>query len=364
MIKFDTRNYRKHNSKNKELIKKSLSECGAGRSILIDAEDVIVAGNGVYEQAKELKIPVKIIETNGSEIIAVKRTDLKQDDIKRKKLAVMDNSASDSSEFDFSLLIDDFSKTDLELMNIEVPILQDDTNEEYLTEEPDILAYNEDIYFPSKNPYDIPELREDKLYKGSIDDICYGVNDVLDADKTYLCLYASHNIVKTATNNIIGFYVDDERFNVVWNNAVEILNRFKEIRPKALMTPNFSIWADVPKPLQIMSWYKTMWCGRYWQEAGFDILPTLNWGGSKTYEFCFLGLPKNIPTVSIQARNIKTKQEKNNFINGLLEVRKKVNFKELICYGRIPQEFKKDLTDVKIKEIQSWQEKKQNDTNK
>lgn len=39
MIKFDKRNYRKHNDRNKELIKKSLEECGAGRSIVIDNDD-------------------------------------------------------------------------------------------------------------------------------------------------------------------------------------------------------------------------------------------------------------------------------------------------------------------------------------
>ena len=41
-IKFDQRNYRKHNYKNKELINKSLSECGAGRSILIDKDNNII----------------------------------------------------------------------------------------------------------------------------------------------------------------------------------------------------------------------------------------------------------------------------------------------------------------------------------
>ena len=119
-IKFDSRNYRKHGDKNKELINKSLSECGAGRSILIDANDEIIAGNGVYEQAKALNIPVKVIETDGSELVVVKRTDLDTDDERRKRLAVMDNSASDSSEFDLELLKDDFGVFELQEMGIEV----------------------------------------------------------------------------------------------------------------------------------------------------------------------------------------------------------------------------------------------------
>ena len=59
-IKFDERNYRKHSDQNKKIIKKSLQELGAGRSVVIDADDTLVAGNGVYEQAQKLKMPVEI----------------------------------------------------------------------------------------------------------------------------------------------------------------------------------------------------------------------------------------------------------------------------------------------------------------
>ena len=107
-IKFDKRNYRKHNEKNKKLIRKSLKDCGAGRSICLDSENEIIAGNGIYEQAQALNIPVRVIETDGSELIAVKRTDLKTADEKRKQLAVMDNSTSDTSSFDIDLLKTDF----------------------------------------------------------------------------------------------------------------------------------------------------------------------------------------------------------------------------------------------------------------
>ena len=107
-LKQDKRNYRKHSDKNKTLIKKSLEECGAGRSIVIDNENNIIAGNGIYEQAQKLGIKTKVIETDGSELVVVKRTDLQTDDEKRKQLAVMDNSTSDSSEFDFDLLQSDF----------------------------------------------------------------------------------------------------------------------------------------------------------------------------------------------------------------------------------------------------------------
>ena len=118
-IKFDKRNYRKHNEKNKKLIKKSLEECGTGRSIIVDSNDEIIAGNGVYEQAKAMNIPVKVIETDGTELIAVKRTDLQTGDEKRTKLAILDNSTADSSEMDYALLQKDFELVDLMSMGID-----------------------------------------------------------------------------------------------------------------------------------------------------------------------------------------------------------------------------------------------------
>lgn len=112
-ISYDTNNYRIHSAENKQLIRKSLEDCGAGRSILIDNENEIIAGNGVYEQAKKLGIPVKVVETDGKELVVVKRTDLKTDDQKRKTLAVMDNTTSDSSEFDVEKLQNDFGGIEL-----------------------------------------------------------------------------------------------------------------------------------------------------------------------------------------------------------------------------------------------------------
>ena len=112
-IKFDTKNYRTPDEKNKKLILKSLKKCGAGRSILIDKQGEIIAGNGVYEQAKTLNIPVKIIETDGSELIAIKRTDLDTESKKRKELALADNSTSDNVTWDLSNLKADFDLSEL-----------------------------------------------------------------------------------------------------------------------------------------------------------------------------------------------------------------------------------------------------------
>lgn len=137
-IKYDSRNYRIHNNKNKRIIRKSLEDCGAGRSVLVDKENILIAGNGVYEQAQELGLPVRVIETDGKELVVVKRTDLSSDDEKRKLLALADNHASDTSEFDIDLVLQDFSPDDLDLW--EFSINDADLNEFMPEPEPDELT--------------------------------------------------------------------------------------------------------------------------------------------------------------------------------------------------------------------------------
>ena len=133
-IKTDRRNYRKHSEENKRLIQKSLLECGTGRSIVIDNENEIIAGNGVFEQALELGIPVKVIETDGNELIAVKRKDLNRNDEKRNKLAILDNSTNDLSSFDYELLKEDFEKEYLDNLGIKINNLDEIVNWEQVDE--------------------------------------------------------------------------------------------------------------------------------------------------------------------------------------------------------------------------------------
>lgn len=119
-IKFDKKNYRKHSEQNKKRIKKSLKECGAGRSVLVDADDTLIAGNGVFEQAQAMGIPTRVVETDGTELVVVKRTDLRTDDDKRKLLAMADNATSDNVEWDMETLQDDFDVDVLEDWDIKL----------------------------------------------------------------------------------------------------------------------------------------------------------------------------------------------------------------------------------------------------
>ena len=103
---FDDKNANKHTEKGNRLLEKSISKLGLGRSILIDKDNRIIAGNHVTEKSGELDLEdVIIVETDGSQLVAVKRTDVSLDDQKGRELAIADNqTAKIGIDFDMDVL--------------------------------------------------------------------------------------------------------------------------------------------------------------------------------------------------------------------------------------------------------------------
>lgn len=96
-LKLDPKNARKHGERNKRLIRESLEQVGAGRSVLADADGIIRAGNGVWSEWGDK--PIKIVETDGKELVVVQRTDLRGQDAIRA--AALDNLVGDSSALEY-----------------------------------------------------------------------------------------------------------------------------------------------------------------------------------------------------------------------------------------------------------------------
>jgi hypothetical protein len=134
IIHEDERNYRQHSQHNLDLIGYSMDAGGMGRPIFADNTGSVIGGNGTLRMANQRGIPQRIIHTDGSELIVVVRDDLNHDDPKRQMLAVMDNSTTDSSTFDYDLMQQDFSIDDLENMGVEIPVVEIATDDEYMDE--------------------------------------------------------------------------------------------------------------------------------------------------------------------------------------------------------------------------------------
>lgn len=131
--KLDPRNARTHSDRNKEAVQKSLAELGAGRSIVVDKDGVVIGGNAVYEKALELGLETRIVHTTGDRLVVVMRDDLSTDDPRRKALALADNQIATLAEWDETLL----EEIQLEIEDIPLDVMGFDLPDEPIEEPTD-----------------------------------------------------------------------------------------------------------------------------------------------------------------------------------------------------------------------------------
>ena len=94
-LKFDDKNFNKHTEFGMSLLEKSLHEFGAGRSVLVDKNNNIIAGNGIVEAAAQAGIEdIEFVETTGEKLVVVKRTDVDLNSEKGRKMAFADNATA------------------------------------------------------------------------------------------------------------------------------------------------------------------------------------------------------------------------------------------------------------------------------
>ncbi len=99
----DDKNFNKGSEAGAKLIKKSFEKFGAGRSILLDKNNRIIAGNKSVEFSGI--DDVQIVESDGTKLIAVKRTDIDLDTPLGREMALADNaSAKANIVFDAELI--------------------------------------------------------------------------------------------------------------------------------------------------------------------------------------------------------------------------------------------------------------------
>ena len=89
----DDKNFSKGTQYGDHLMDESLRRFGLGRSILIDKNNRIIAGNKTAEKAADIGFTdVVVVEVDGNQLVAVKRKDIDLDSAKGRELALADNA--------------------------------------------------------------------------------------------------------------------------------------------------------------------------------------------------------------------------------------------------------------------------------
>lgn len=126
----------------------------------------------------------------------------------------------------------------------------------------------------------------------------------------------------------VHFFVDDWRFEGIYRHPEKTLSRYSQYA--FLLTPDFSLYADMPLWKQIENVGKNRWVGAYWQNEGLLVVPTIAWSTARSFDFCFDAVEKH-STVAVGM--IGCKGNKLGFMRGYNEMLTRLEPENIIVFG-------------------------------
>lgn len=126
----------------------------------------------------------------------------------------------------------------------------------------------------------------------------------------------------------VHFFVDDYRFESTYNNPERTFKRFAKYR--FLLTPDFSLYAEMAQWRQIESVGKARWVGAYWQSRGATVIPTISWSQPSSYTFCYDAIEKHC---IVAIGMIGCKHERTAFMRGYHMMIERIEPEAIICFG-------------------------------
>lgn len=132
-------------------------------------------------------------------------------------------------------------------------------------------------------------------------------------------------------NTAVHFFLDDYRFESVWNHPERSLSLMQRVG--YALSPDFSLWTDMPVAMQLWNVYRNRWLGRYWQAHGISVIPTISW--SLPWDFCYEGVEAGsivaISTVGV----LKNKAAHGLFRDGFTKMIEVIQPRAILCYGEL-----------------------------
>lgn len=151
----------------------------------------------------------------------------------------------------------------------------------------------------------------------------------------------------------VHFFIDDYQFTRLWRNPdayLGLLHKFK-----CVCTPDFSIYNDFPKAIQIYNHYRKHWLGAYWQNCGIPVISTVSWSDKSSFEWCFDGEPVGGAVAVSSVGTQRSKESRLLFMDGYNEMLLRLHPSIIYFYGNVP-----DGCNGNIVRIKAYQEKFRN----
>ncbi len=139
----------------------------------------------------------------------------------------------------------------------------------------------------------------------------------------------------------VHFYIDDYRMQGLYYNPSKSFYRLSQYN--FLISPDYSLYRDMPKALQLFNVFKSRWCGAYWQSQGMTVIPNVSWGDASTFDYCFDGIMEGSV---VAVGTIGCKRSKLSFMRGYNEMLKRIKPSAIICFGSLFAEMQGNIISI------------------
>ena len=139
----------------------------------------------------------------------------------------------------------------------------------------------------------------------------------------------------------VHFFIDDWRFESVYSHPEKSMEKLSKYR--FLLTPDYSLYSEMPVWRQIESVGKSRWVGANWQSKGLNVIPTVSWSTPVSYDFCCESIENGC---IVAVGMIGCKQERIAFMKGYENMLKKIEPQAIICFGKPYPEMKGNIYEV------------------
>jgi hypothetical protein len=134
----------------------------------------------------------------------------------------------------------------------------------------------------------------------------------------------------------VHFFLDDYRFETMWSKPERGLSRCQIVG--AALTPDFSLWTNMPMVVQLWQVYRSRWCGAWLLHHGIDVVPTVSWSTPDTYGFAFAGIPTG-SVVAVSTVGVwRDPDARALFVQGYVAMLDRLRPSLVLVYGKPPTE--------------------------
>ena len=148
----------------------------------------------------------------------------------------------------------------------------------------------------------------------------------------------------------IHFYEDDTSFERLWNKPNTYLPILKKF--KGVISPDFSIYRDIPLVMQHWNIYRSRAIGFWLQENGLTVIPNIRFSDERTYKLSCAGIQKN-GVIAVGSHGcIKILTDRAYFQNGLNYVIDTLKPTTIVVYGTAPQNIFAPYKEIGIEILQ------------